>query len=161
MLPRPNNKPMLALAAALLGAAAVGAQPPRPSAQPATAASASWTAAPLTPGRWAYNGGALSSANYGGLFTIRCLGGGRIALERSGAVTGIGLTLRTTAMERVVTGRRGTAAMTAELPAGDPLLDALAFSRGRFAVEAAGQPRLIVPAWPELARVVEDCRRGQ
>jgi hypothetical protein len=29
----------------------------------------------------------------------------------------------------------------------------------RFAVEAQGAPALIIPAWPELARVVEDCRR--
>jgi len=38
------------------------------------------------------------------------------------------------------------------------LLDAIAFSRGRFSVEAAGTARLVIPAWPEAARVVEACR---
>jgi hypothetical protein len=44
------------------------------------------------------------------------------------------------------------------LAATDPLLDAIAFSRGRFAVEAPGLPTLILPTWPEPARVVEECR---
>ena len=48
--------------------------------------------------------------------------------------------------------------ITAELTAYDPLLDALAFSRGRIAVGVTGLPALVAPAWPEIARVVEDCR---
>ncbi len=48
--------------------------------------------------------------------------------------------------------------LTADLPAMDPLLDALAFTRGRFATAAAGAPMLAVAASPEVARVVEDCR---
>ena len=43
-------------------------------------------------------------------------------------------------------------------PASDPGFDWIAFSRGRFAVEAQGYARLIVPAWAEVARVIEDCR---
>jgi hypothetical protein len=46
----------------------------------------------------------------------------------------------------------------ATVPAFDPLLDAMAFSRGRFAVSVSGQPALVVPSWEEVARVVEDCR---
>jgi hypothetical protein len=42
--------------------------------------------------------------------------------------------------------------------AGDGALDQIAFSRGRFAVEAPGLASLIVPAWPEVTRVIEDCR---
>jgi hypothetical protein len=34
----------------------------------------------------------------------------------------------------------------------------MAFSRGRFMVEAQGMATLVLPAWPEPARVVEDCR---
>jgi hypothetical protein len=34
----------------------------------------------------------------------------------------------------------------------------MAFSRGRFAIETAGLPTLYVPSWPEVSRVVEDCR---
>ena len=40
----------------------------------------------------------------------------------------------------------------------DPLLDAVAFSRGRAAFSDSGQPTLVVPSWAEAARVVEDCR---
>ena len=46
----------------------------------------------------------------------------------------------------------------ASVPARDPLLDAMAFSRGRFAVEVSGGPTLVVPAYPEVTRVIEDCR---
>ena len=53
----------------------------------------------------------------------------------------------------------GTVPMVvAALPARDPLLDAIAFSRGRFAVEVAGLQTLYLPSWPEITRVIEDCR---
>ena len=48
--------------------------------------------------------------------------------------------------------------LTAEIPAKDPLLDAMAFSRGRFAIMLDGQAPLIVPSWVEVTRVVEACR---
>jgi hypothetical protein len=48
--------------------------------------------------------------------------------------------------------------IVAALPVRDPVLDAMAFSRGRFALEAAGEPTLYLPSWPELSRVIEDCR---
>jgi hypothetical protein len=51
-----------------------------------------------------------------------------------------------------------TARLTADLAAFDPLLDAIAFSRGRVAFSVTGTPALVVPAWSEIARVVEDCR---
>lgn len=47
---------------------------------------------------------------------------------------------------------------TATLPATDPLLDALALSRGRLAVAVGGQPAIVPPAWGEITRVVEECR---
>ncbi len=48
--------------------------------------------------------------------------------------------------------------LSAIVTAFDPLLDAIAFSRGRFSVSVQGTAALIVPAWEEPARVVEDCR---
>ena len=51
-----------------------------------------------------------------------------------------------------------TARLSATVGAYDPLLDALAFSLGRVAVTVSGQPPLVVPAWAEVARVIEDCR---
>ena len=44
------------------------------------------------------------------------------------------------------------------MAANDPFLDSLVFSRGRFSVEVPGTPTLILPAWPEPARVIEGCR---
>ncbi len=47
----------------------------------------------------------------------------------------------------------------ADLAASDGLLDAIAFSRGRVAVTLSGGGSvLVVPAWPEAARTIEDCR---
>ncbi len=44
------------------------------------------------------------------------------------------------------------------LNARDPLFDAMAISKGRFAVEVGGEATLYVPSWPEVTRVIEDCR---
>lgn len=51
-----------------------------------------------------------------------------------------------------------TAMLSADVSAYDPLLDAIIFSRGRFAVGIAGEPTLVLPAWAEAERVIEDCR---
>jgi len=48
--------------------------------------------------------------------------------------------------------------MTATRGASDPGLDAIAFSRGRFALMLAGQAAIVLPSWAEPVRVVEDCR---
>jgi hypothetical protein len=48
--------------------------------------------------------------------------------------------------------------LVARLSAHDPFLDAIAFSKGRFAVEVQGLDPLYLPAWPEVTRVIEDCR---
>lgn len=42
--------------------------------------------------------------------------------------------------------------------ANDPGLDKIAFSRGRFAVEAPGAAPISAPGWAEVSRVIEDCR---
>ena len=48
--------------------------------------------------------------------------------------------------------------MTIRLPASDPLLDAMAITKGRIAVEMEGYRTLYIPAWVEISRVIEDCR---
>lgn len=58
----------------------------------------------------------------------------------------------------VVNGSNGAGGMTAQFVASDSLLDALGYSRGRFIIEQQGLPTLVIPAWPEIERVVEDCR---
>lgn len=121
-----------------------------------------WADAPLTPGRWTYGraGSGRPTARYGSgdqAFQVECAAPGRIALSRNGG--GSSLTVRTSSTQRAVTGLSGGGRVVVQLPAADPLLDAMAFSRGRFAVQSADGPPLVIPAWPELARVVEDCRR--
>jgi hypothetical protein len=66
--------------------------------------------------------------------------------------------VRTTNGERALAASITPEGLAATLAASDPLLDAIAFSRGRIAIEAPGTPLLIVPSWPEPARVIEDCR---
>jgi hypothetical protein len=69
------------------------------------------------------------------------------------------LSVWTTSLSRTVPARfLSTKELVADLQANDPLLDAIAFSRGRFATAATGAPMVAVPAWPETTRVIEDCR---
>ena len=51
-----------------------------------------------------------------------------------------------------------TGRVVAELSAYDPLLDAIASSRGRIGFSTSGLAALVVPPWAEVARVIEDCR---
>jgi hypothetical protein len=135
----------------------VAAPAPRPLPPPPQPAPVEWADLPLTPGEWLYSGeGAGLVARFAGSdgsgFLIRCeRPDGRMLLAREGAVPAGGMTIRTTSVSRAFP------AATASLAAGDPLLDAIAFSRGRFAVEVAGR-MMILPAWPEPGRVAEDCR---
>ncbi|WP_247711787.1 hypothetical protein [Qipengyuania qiaonensis] len=48
--------------------------------------------------------------------------------------------------------------LSLDIPANDRFLDAIALTRGRFAVEAPGLSTLYLPAWGEVTRVIEDCR---
>ena len=150
------------IAAALLTACAGKPRPapsPAPAAVPAAPAvaadlpppaDADWPDRPLTAGDWSYRSDAGGSeARFAG-FGLRCDPARReVILSREGA--GGPVRVRTTYGERALSSG-------AALPAADPLLDQMAFSRGRFAVEAEGSPMLIVPTWPEPARVIEDCR---
>jgi hypothetical protein len=57
-----------------------------------------------------------------------------------------------------VTFNAATGRVSADLQAYDALLDAIASSRGRVGFAVGTQPALVVPPWPEIARVIEDCR---
>jgi hypothetical protein len=98
-----------------------------------------------------------------GALVLRC-NQGSVAIERAGG-SGNGLdvpmTITTTSTSRPVMAKARPAnppAVIAVLGARDPLLDAMAYSRGRFAVYATGLAPLYVPSWPEVSRVIEDCR---
>ena len=142
-------------------AAAPPGAPPRPAPL-----AAEWRDWPLTPGTWTYRQDARGSialfgqAGADASLTVRCDRAARqIYLSRPGGDPRP-FTIRTTSLTRAVTVQPtgGTPAyVAAALPATDPLLDAMAFSRGRFVVEQAGAP-LVVPPYAEIGRAIEDCR---
>jgi len=126
---------------------------------------------PLTPGRWTWRGvaGQTSIAQFGltgqpAQFALRCDFSTRaILFSRAGSLTGASAAMQVTTSFAPfsLTASNGGGqppAIVAQAPARDPRMDQIAFSRGRFLVDVAGQPRLVLPAWPEVARVIEDCR---
>jgi hypothetical protein len=137
---------------------------------PAQPRYSNWQDAPQTPGDWIYAATAQStSATFGAAgreprFRMSCdRTSRRITLARLGitAAEGNMMTIRTETVDRALptlTPDRSVLETLAYLPASDPLLDAIAFSKGRFAVETAGMPTLYLPSWPEVTRVIEDCR---
>jgi hypothetical protein len=127
-----------------------------------------WRDMPITPGdwRWAREGGE-SVARFGpagvSLLALRCdMAGRRVVMDvaQAAAAPNASLTITTTSQSRTLPAypRGGVVELT--LNARDPLLDAMAFSRGRFMVNVAGSGALYVPSWPEVTRVIEDCRQG-
>ncbi|HWH22458.1 MAG TPA: hypothetical protein VNT25_04090 [Allosphingosinicella sp.] len=127
-----------------------------------------WRDMPLSPGGWVYsNQGASTQALFGtansaAAFIVRCDRPRRqVFLSREGTPSAAMLTIRTSNAARNLPAsiqREPMAYVSAAVAASDPILDSIAFSRGRFTVEAPGLPMLVIPAWPEPARVVEDCR---
>ena len=149
--PRPQPAPTRAL-------------PPPPAPPPAGPDWRDWRA---TPGTWTYGRDSRGSrAMYGAAGTdaalvLRCdTGERRMYLSRSGAAAAP-VTIRTTSTTRAIAVQPTGGVspyVAAALAVTDPLLDAMAFSRGRFVVEQVGAPTLVLPAWAEIGRVIEDCR---
>lgn len=134
------------------------AAPPPRGAAPVTPPPAAWDDAPRTPGDWRYaNGVARFSAGGGDPFIMRCDAlTATVALVWPGA-QGDSLVVTSSTGQRRLAATPTTAGLEARLPARDPFLDAMAYSRGKFMV-AAGTARLLLPTWGEVFRVIEDCR---
>jgi hypothetical protein len=174
--------PLVALTALLAGCAAppkpmpapkpVIVQPrPAPGPVPLPPSPADWRDAAQTPGNWRW---AILADQSTAMFGNVRAGGAdlmllacdrqkkRVLLARAGtAPTAVPLAVTTTSMRRPLLSDPalgGGSWLVVPLAAGDPLLDAIAFSRGRFALETAGLETLYLPAWPEISRVIEDCR---
>ncbi len=64
----------------------------------------------------------------------------------------------TTAAQTFAVASNGAGYASTILAPLNPHLDAMAFSRGRFLVTMDGTADMVVPSWPELTRVIEDCR---
>jgi hypothetical protein len=128
-----------------------------------------WLDAPQTPGDWRYQqsaGGPVAvyiGRDGSGDFVMGCnRARASIDLWRAGTSAGprtMRLLTETAARTvQVVQAEDTNPYLMASLPARDPLFDAMALSKGRFAVEVEGQPTLYLPSWAEVTRVIEDCR---
>jgi hypothetical protein len=127
-----------------------------------------WMDAPRTPGDWTFAevaGGGIASYGERGsdpVFALRCdRGAGVIHLDRGvSAGGGASILVRTETADHTFAAPPAPDApyLRASVPARSPALDAMAFSKGRFAVSVPGRPTLYLPAWPEVTRVIEDCR---
>jgi hypothetical protein len=105
----------------------------------------------------------FGDATTGTNLTFVCESASRsVMIGRPGNATGtVPMSITTTGTRRLLSAVPVTSSppiLWVTLAATDPLLDAIAFSRGRFMVEAPGLPTLYVPNWPEISRVIEDCR---
>ena len=123
----------------------------------ATPIAGAWTYAATSTGSQAVFGSA------GGLpqLTLSCTRANRlVTISKAASAPASAMMVWTTSMSRNLPASFSaeTARISASLPMLDPLLDAMAMSRGRIGVSTPGVAPLVVPAWPEVARVVEDCR---
>ncbi|MEO9462636.1 MAG: hypothetical protein ABJ242_07870 [Marinomonas sp.] len=141
----------------------------QPLPQPVQQRFSNYLDAPQTRGNWSYQTAAFGSqalfAQAGSTpsFAFNChRAEGRISLMQSASgQTARTMTVRTETTARTLTAQPSPNSVTvirANLSANDRLLDAMAITKGRIAVETQGLPALYLPAWPEISRVIEDCR---
>ena len=166
----------LALIAALAACASPSPEPPsppvatpspRPNPAPVLAPppAREWDREPATPGTWRHRlAGRDSIAEFVGTdgrmrFQMACTADKDVELAIIGSIADArSMTVRTRTLERSVSASAMESSVVTRLTPRDPLLAAMAYSRGRFAVEAAGLPALYLPSWPEVTRVIDDCQ---
>lgn len=146
---------------------AVSAPPPVAVAPPPRL-TGDWNDWPFTPGNWTYRrDGRTSVAQFGtpgrnAIVNFRCDAQSRqVTLSREVSAPGTRMVIRTSSMTKTMAATASDANpayLAADIAASDPILDAMAFSRGRVLVEMEGQQPVILPSWAEITRIVEDCR---
>jgi hypothetical protein len=142
---------------------------------PAPATGSDWHDAPLPAGEWTWSARASGSeARYGPpgqppiaiMLCDRAAGIMRVALPVDAVVAGA-----TGMRPATIAASTGSGTFVAQplaigalevsaiaLPVSNPMLDAMAFSRGRFRIAIDGFPPVVLPSWSEVGRVIEDCR---
>ena len=126
-----------------------------------------WDNLPATPGQWRYSArDGASEAAFSGrdnqpLARLRCDPARRaVSLIVPGAsARGEEMIVQSETLSRALPYPQvlGGGATVTFAP-GDPLLDAMALSKGRFLVNAVGAGPLVLPSYAEVSRVIEDCR---
>lgn len=130
---------------------------------------ANYLDAPQTPGNWEYarfSFGSQALFNTGAAgtsFAINCNTANRqVTLNRPMAISGPrSVQIKTETATRILSAQPasgGITGLSVPLDPRDPILDAMAITKGRFAVQTEGLGTLYIPAWVELSRVIEDCR---
>eukprot|EP01037_Dinobryon_pediforme_P014176 gene14176-14296_t len=141
---------------------------------------ADWRDAPLPPGDWSWTprpGGSMARYGLAGHVPRAVLTCDRLAATvrlilptepratPSAGVRTVRITASTTSGTATAEMQMedGTPALVIALPASSRLLDAMAFSRGRFRIAidgsgSTGPTATVLPSWSEVGRVVEDCR---
>ena len=142
-------------------------KPVAPAVQPARL-SGEWPDWPLEAGDWVYrrdDRGSLAlfgPVGQNALVTLRCdRARARVYLGRAGGGPAQKIVIRTSsAMKEFSASPTGATPpfLAIEILPADPILDAMAFSRGRIAIEVEGQPSIAIPSWAEITRIMEDCR---
>ena len=141
-----------------------GLPPPLPPKQPAN-----WRDAPASPGNWYWRTEGNRSIAFFGTPTMPTYGGFTLTCDKATRQVEIRqtapaleaplMTIVTTSGQKTLPTRRDVGDVVAVVAGSDPLLDSMAFSRGRFMVSVQGQwAPWYLPAWPEISRVIEDCR---
>lgn len=145
-------------------------QPPPPImtvALPPTPIQADWTAAAVTPGDWhwrmvdAQSVAEFRSPDGRPLAAVACLAAQQMVFVGLIDATAGQMTVRTESVTRSLTTEANGPFARTMLSPQDSLLDAIAFSRGHFALESQGrygEIGLYLPNYPEITRVIEDCR---
>lgn len=151
----------------------VATTPAPPPPMPAPAPAENWIDEPQTLGTWNFSlsGQNDAIAQYvdargAPAFSILCVADkAKVALVRHGASDATPpLTIRTETTDRTLNTNAlspdsaGRPTIAAYVNNTDPLLDAMAVTRGRFAVETSGLSTLYLPPWAEVTRVIEQCR---
>jgi hypothetical protein len=165
----------------VIALSACAAPPPPPSPQPAPAPkpvvitpvqtsqepTGEWIDWPLAQGDWVYRQDERGSIALFGvtganaLVTLRCDRARRtIFLAREGQSVGSIVVRSSSAMKEFRGAPTGSTPpyIATEIAPTDPILDAIALSRGRIAINVAGQRPIAIPSWAEITRIVEDCR---
>ena len=135
-------------------------------AQTSAPAAIDLDAVQATVGNWSYRpvtgGSEADFVDSGGhvRLTVRCNRATRaVSIVRTGMTAAAPyLTVTTTYGARNLAASFAAGNLTAAVAANDPLLDDIAFSRGKWAIASAGVGALVVPSWAEAPRVFEDCR---
>jgi hypothetical protein len=120
-----------------------------------------------TAGDWTYaatnDGSQAVFANSSGQpqLTIRCTKSTRrVALLKAASSASPAMWVWTSSQKKSLpaTYDSSSGQVSADLAAYDPLLDAIASSRGRVGFSTSGLEALVAPPWADIARVIEDCR---